>query len=212
MTTLLLRTRHDVPPEASPAVAAPLGRTALAPALEVAGCPAVALQTVADLLAYYVAEVLPTHAPNTQYQRTRFLAMVEREYGHLPLTAITPAWLRSWRDQLGRRLKPDTVRQYVTTPPAKARRLRLDDALTLTEASRQTLEFTTSTLAAEGSVRALEHGQATPSHRPQSLRCSGCFSTLQHNFYGDSYSLQPREVMVERAACTTPVAIEASRP
>jgi len=68
-----------------------------------------------DLLAYYRAEVLPTLALNTQYQRTRFLAMVDRQYGHLPLTAITPAWLRSWRDQLGRRLKPDSVRQYMDT-------------------------------------------------------------------------------------------------
>jgi integrase len=41
--------------------------------------------------------------------------MLESQFGHLPLTAITPAWLRSWRDQLGRRLKPDTVRQYMDT-------------------------------------------------------------------------------------------------
>ena len=30
-----------------------------------------------------------------------------------PSRAITPAWLRSWRDQLVRRLKPDSVRQYM---------------------------------------------------------------------------------------------------
>jgi integrase len=68
---------------------------------------------VAELLTYYIAEVLPTKAPNTRYQQTRFLAILAREYGHLPVTALTPAWLRCWRDQLLRRLKPDTVRQYM---------------------------------------------------------------------------------------------------
>jgi integrase len=68
---------------------------------------------VAELLTYYIAEVLPTKAPNTHYQQTRFLSLLAREFGHLPLTALTPAWLRSWRDQLSRRLKPDTVRQYL---------------------------------------------------------------------------------------------------
>jgi integrase len=38
-----------------------------------------------------------------------------RDYGQLPLTAITAAWLRSWRDQLSRRLKPNSVRQYLDT-------------------------------------------------------------------------------------------------
>lgn len=70
-------------------------------------------QTVAELLTYYMAEVLPSKAPQTQYQQTRFLSMLASEFGHLPLTAMTPAWLRSWRDQLSRRLKPDTVRQYM---------------------------------------------------------------------------------------------------
>jgi hypothetical protein len=74
--------------------------------------------TVADLLAYYVAEVLPTKAPTTQYQRGRFLALLNREYGHLPLTALDPPWLRVWRDQLSRRLKPDSVRQYLDTVSA----------------------------------------------------------------------------------------------
>lgn len=68
--------------------------------------------TVGELLAYYVREVLPTKAPNTQYQQTRFLGRLAQECGRLPLDAITPGWLREWRDQLRHRLKPDTVRQY----------------------------------------------------------------------------------------------------
>ena len=115
MTTLLLRTRHDGPREASPRVATPLAPAALAPARESAELPGGPQQTVTDLIAYYTAEVLPTLAKNTQYQRDRFLMMMDRQYGHLPLTAMTPAWLRSWRDQLGRRLKPDSVRQYMDT-------------------------------------------------------------------------------------------------
>jgi integrase len=41
--------------------------------------------------------------------------MLGKEFGHLPLTAITPGWLRNWRAQLSRRLKPDSVRQYMDT-------------------------------------------------------------------------------------------------
>jgi integrase len=85
---------------------------------ELAARPAGAQPTVADLLTYYTAEVLPTLAPNTHYQRTRFFAILAREFGHLPLTVLTPAWLRCWRDQLLRRLKPDTVRQYLDTVSA----------------------------------------------------------------------------------------------
>ena len=70
--------------------------------------------TMGDLLAYHIAEVLPTKAPTTQYQQTRFLAKLTRDFGQLPLSAITPAWLRQWRDQLAlHRLKPDTIRQYM---------------------------------------------------------------------------------------------------
>ena len=58
--------------------------------------------TVAELLTYYMGEVLPSKAPNTRYQQTRFLTMLRHEFGHLPLTAMTPAWLRTWRDQLHR--------------------------------------------------------------------------------------------------------------
>jgi len=99
--------------------AAPSAPPAVPPlvlALEPAEAPRA--QTVADLLRYYTAEVLPTLAPKTHYQRTRFFAMLAKEYGHLPLTALTPAWLRSWCDQLSRRLKPDTVRQYMDTVSA----------------------------------------------------------------------------------------------
>ena len=69
--------------------------------------------TLAELLDYHIREVLPGKAPNTQYQQTRFLGMLARTYGHLPLRTLTPAWLRAWRDGLSRRLKPDTVRQYM---------------------------------------------------------------------------------------------------
>jgi hypothetical protein len=85
MTTLLVRTRHDGPSETAPPVAELGVHTALAPSRELPEGPAVPSQTrtnlpehtVAELLAFYVAEVLPSCAPTTQYQRTRFLAMVE---------------------------------------------------------------------------------------------------------------------------------------
>jgi len=68
------------------------------------GAPDPQGHTFGELLAYHVAEVLPTKAPNTQYQQTRFLHRLEREFGHLPLDAITPGWLREWRDQLRRQV------------------------------------------------------------------------------------------------------------
>ena len=111
MTTLLVRTRHDGPLEAAPPPAALLAPPAV-PAAPPAS-PAGLAHTFADLLRYSRAEVLPTKAPTTHYQQNRFLAALERQYGPLPLPTITPAWLRSWRDQLSRRLKPDSVRQYL---------------------------------------------------------------------------------------------------
>lgn len=78
------------------------------------GAPGPQEHTLGELLAFHIKEVLPTKAPNTQYQQTRFLAKLTHDFGQVPLSAITPAWLRQWRDQLAlHRLKPDTIRQYM---------------------------------------------------------------------------------------------------
>jgi integrase len=105
--TLLTQTPPEVPYVPAP-VQAP--RNGVAPET-----PAESPHTLGDLLTYYLKEVLPALAPKTQYQRRRFLANLDTHYGHLPLTALTPAWLRAWRDDLCLRLKPDTVRQYLDT-------------------------------------------------------------------------------------------------
>src|SRR5437773_2271386 len=107
MTTLLIRTRNDRPPEGSPRLTAPLAPAALAPDPAPVARPAEPAQTFGALLLYYVHEVLPSKAASTQSQQTRFLGTLDSQYGHLPLTAITSAWLRTWRDQLSRGRKPD---------------------------------------------------------------------------------------------------------
>src|SRR2546430_10468656 len=53
--------------------------------------------TVADLLQTYERTYLPQLAPTTQIHHRVVFRSLCRQYGGLPLTAITPAWLRQWR-------------------------------------------------------------------------------------------------------------------
>jgi len=70
---------------------------------------------VAHLFALYQAEYLPAKALTTRYQQARMMLAMEREFGALPLAALTPAFLRGWRDTLTRRYRPGTVRYYMAT-------------------------------------------------------------------------------------------------
>src|SRR2546426_7952857 len=55
--------------------------------------------TVADLLQTYERTYLPQLAPTTQIHHRVVFRSLCRQYGGLPLTAITPAWLRQWRGE-----------------------------------------------------------------------------------------------------------------
>lgn len=69
--------------------------------------------TVTTLLDLYEREALPFKAPGTAYKQGLLYGHYRREFGDVPLTAITPAWLRTWRNHLATRLKPGTVRVYM---------------------------------------------------------------------------------------------------
>ena len=69
--------------------------------------------TVTDLLTLYEHEYLHLKAPSTAYKQRLLYGHYRRAFGALPLTAITPAWLRAWRDELALTLKPGTVRVYM---------------------------------------------------------------------------------------------------
>ena len=69
--------------------------------------------TVDDLLRLYASQYLTNKAPITQYQQQRLFLRFSRDFGSLPLDALTPLVLRSWSDYLRKRLAPGTVRQYL---------------------------------------------------------------------------------------------------
>jgi integrase len=71
--------------------------------------------TVADLLQTYERTYLPHLAPQTQTHHRVVFRWLCRHYGDLPLTAITPAWLRQWREELSPGHTLGTVRQYLVT-------------------------------------------------------------------------------------------------
>ncbi len=71
--------------------------------------------TVADLLQTYERTYLPQLAPQTQIHHRVVFRRVRARCGDLPLTAITPAWLRQWRDELMPGHTLGTVRQYLAT-------------------------------------------------------------------------------------------------
>src|SRR2546430_16915014 len=85
--------------------------------------------TVADLPQTYERTYLPQLAPTTQIHHRVVFRSLCRQYGGLPLTAITPAWLRQWRGggkprrtPGGGRGKPGALRG--APPPAGAGRRR----------------------------------------------------------------------------------------
>jgi integrase len=69
--------------------------------------------TVRDLLSLYAAEYLPSKAPGTCYQQGRLYQRMSADFGDMLLADLTPAWLRTWRDQLATQYKPGTVRGYL---------------------------------------------------------------------------------------------------
>lgn len=71
--------------------------------------------TVHDLFTTYAREYLPQKAPKTCYMQGRLLLRMAEEFGPLPLEALTPPYLRAWRDGLLARYKPGTVRGYIQT-------------------------------------------------------------------------------------------------
>src|SRR5438105_6937730 len=71
--------------------------------------------TVADLLQTYERTYLPQLAPTTQIHHRVVFRSLCRQYGGLPLTAITPAWLRQWREEISPGHTLGTVRQYLAT-------------------------------------------------------------------------------------------------
>ena len=72
-----------------------------------------ACYTVAKLLDTYEHEYLHLKAPSTAYKQRLLYGHYRREFGTLLLTEVTPAWLRAWRDRLGAKHKPGTVRVYM---------------------------------------------------------------------------------------------------
>lgn len=70
-------------------------------------------RTFNALLDFYFSEYLPAKAPRTQAQQRGFLTRLRPTMGPLPVTALTRAYLRAWRDRLSQRLKPGTVHQYM---------------------------------------------------------------------------------------------------
>jgi hypothetical protein len=102
----------------------------------------------------------------------------------------------------------------VTTPSAKADGFVWTKRATVTTASWQTHESTTSTLTAKGPVRAVN--SVAGRHLLIGLRAqrsSDVSLVRRFNFYPETFSQEPGEVKVSKsrtAVCLRPVAIEAS--
>jgi integrase len=69
--------------------------------------------TLAELFTAYQAEHLYDAAPVTRYQHQLFMATVLRELGPLPLEAVTPEVIRTWKMAMSTRLAPGSVRRYM---------------------------------------------------------------------------------------------------
>jgi integrase len=78
--------------------------------------------TLGELLAAYQRECLASKTRATQYNYHRFALGVVRELGDLPLDAVTPEVVRTWKLALLEHHKPGTVHTYMK---------RLDRALRL---------------------------------------------------------------------------------
>jgi integrase len=108
---------HPLPPvPMSPPRKAPPGEDVRAepPDACASGAQDAPVHTVAELLQAYEQEYLPTKSAGTQYQYLRLYRRFRQELGSMPLVALTPEVLRSWRDALARRLAPNTVSRYLT--------------------------------------------------------------------------------------------------
>jgi integrase len=115
MTTLIFRTRHDVPPEESPRPAGPAVEPQGPLPLPTDTGAAVAPPTVAGLIDLYCTEYLPHKAPSTQIQYRIVYRSVRADFGELPVPALTPERLRAWRTRLAQRLAPASVRRWMDT-------------------------------------------------------------------------------------------------
>lgn len=71
------------------------------------------MHTLGELLACYQTEYLATKATATRYNYHRFALQVVRELGDLPLEAVTPGLLRTWKLALLEHHKPGTVHTYM---------------------------------------------------------------------------------------------------
>jgi integrase len=71
--------------------------------------------TVAQLVDLYAADYLPTKAPGTQRQQRQVFVAVLQAFGERPVTELTPALLRAWRDELQHRYAPGTARRFLDT-------------------------------------------------------------------------------------------------
>jgi integrase len=120
LITASTRPRDQYVQEDEPLLLPPVQPGGEAPAFErVAASAASVLSahppTLAALLDLYERDSLPAKALKTQYQERLVFRQLRTEYGTLPLAAITPEWLRSWRDRFRqRRLTSGTIRQYMT--------------------------------------------------------------------------------------------------
>ncbi len=70
-------------------------------------------RTFAALLDAYEQDYLPLKAPTTQYQERLIFRWLRSDLGHLPLAALTPLVLRTWRDSLRTAYKPNSIRRYM---------------------------------------------------------------------------------------------------
>lgn len=69
--------------------------------------------TVTDLLDLYERDYLHLKASSTAYKQHLLYGHYRCAFGHLLLTEITPAWLRTWQRELARTLKPGSVHAYM---------------------------------------------------------------------------------------------------
>src|SRR5438067_1521819 len=71
--------------------------------------------SLATLLQQYEATYLPQLAAHTRRHHLVLFRKLSRDYGALPLTAITPAWLCQWQAAITPGHTLGTVRQYLLT-------------------------------------------------------------------------------------------------
>jgi integrase len=70
--------------------------------------------TMADLLAAYERDFLPLKAPSTQYHERLLFRRFREQLGTIPLAALSPLVLRTWRDSWRACYAPGTIRRYMT--------------------------------------------------------------------------------------------------